>query len=101
MSRRTQVLDGFVPTNELTQDESNALAQANDCYVLQRAKEILCDLWKEGRIHINVRAEGDVALAAALHATENPEARGITQFQGEKLANEQWQREQERKDEEF
>lgn len=82
-------------------DREQAQAQASDLFTLQRAKEILARLWKDSRIDMYVRTEGEVALSAALYAVENPNLTKITKRIGAIAAGEQWAREQEAKNREF
>lgn len=75
--------------------------QASDSYAVMRTKELLCELWKEGRITAEARFMGENVLSAALHALENPSLAKLGTTHGAKLANAQWHREQERNHEPF
>lgn len=95
---------GFSPATPFYPPELNTMdvqGQGYDLFVLQRCKELLTELWLESRITLEAKVEGEGSLAAAMHAVENPNARGIGQAQGRLLAFEQWEREQERNKEPF
>lgn len=80
---------------------SEAQSQASDTFVLQRAKELLADLWKQGRIDTQVYASGSVCLAAALFAVEHPDVQGVTKRMGQLWGVKLDEREQEAKGREF
>lgn len=101
MSGRIYIGNRLVPEGTSLEERRALQQQSNDIYVLQRAKEILVDLWKAGRITPEVRFTGENCLSAALHAVEEPSARKLTIAHGALLAGEQWQREQERNRNEF
>lgn len=82
-------------------DRRQAQQQSSDISTLQRAKELLCDLWKQGRVTIEVRFAAENALSAALYAVEAPAQRDITLAEGAYYSGEQWKREQEAKNREF
>ena len=93
-------MDRALPLSTLTEDAA-AREQAVDSYTLTRAKELLCELWKQGRITADVRFTAESVLSAALYAVENPEARNITQHQGAQMSAAQWLRGQRRINEPF
>lgn len=75
--------------------------QSSDIFVLQRSKELLCELWKQGRVTAEVRFAAENALSAALEAVENPVLKKVTLAEGAYYSGQQFQREQARKNEEF
>lgn len=101
MSRRIGVGQGPVECFADTPQGQREHQQANDAYICERAKELLCELWKGGRIDIDTRCQGENALSAALHAIENPDLRNLTLRQGATLANQQWVRDQRRSSRDF
>lgn len=84
-----------------TPEEEQAQAQASDVATLTRAKELLCDLWKAGRVTAEVRFDAEAILSAALYAVENPAAKNLTKHEGAGFAGSQWIREQRRSNEPF
>lgn len=101
MSRGTQELQGRYVSREQSLEEAQMQAQAADIHTIQRAKELLCDLWKQGRVKIEVWTEGGAALSAALHAVEDPSIKSASLALGASLSNEQWLKEQRSKNEPF
>lgn len=101
MSRRIGTGQGPVEAFEDTPAGQQAHQQANEEYICEQAKELLASLWKQGRINMDVRMQGENTLSAALHAIENPHLRNLTPQQGARLANEQWARDQRRIDRDF
>lgn len=85
----------------LTAEEAEAVEQGWEAQRMEHVKEVLTNLWKQGRISIDTRMTGENALSAALHAIENPGLRNLTPQQGMTLANEQWLRESRRNSREF
>lgn len=101
MSRRNGTIDGDDEIVLWTEEEGGAIRQSLDIQMVEHVKELLCSLWKGGRIDIDTRCQGENALSAALHAIENPDLRNLTLRQGATLANRQWMRDQRRSGDEF
>ena len=75
--------------------------QNNELYALQRAKEILSDLEKQGRITTGLREAGIVALSAAILATEQPYMRNLGHQAGLRASTEQYEKAKEAKNRAF
>lgn len=101
MSRRNGVGAGDGGEYPWTEGAWRAIEQSLDMQMIAHTKELLCTLWKGGRIDIDTRCQGENALSAALHAIENPDLRNLTLRQGATLANQQWMRDQRRDSSEF
>lgn len=101
MSRRNGNDEGQYTPREFTPAEAEAMEQSLDAQMVEHVKELLANLWKQGRINIDVRMQGENALSAAVAAVENPALRNLTPQQGARLANEQWARDQRRADRDF
>ena len=86
---------------KLSHEEREALDMAWEITTLARAKQLLTDLWQQGRLDITARSAGENALCAAILAIEEPHLRRVNALQGQKYALAQWQKEQERKNREF
>lgn len=82
-------------------EDAQAQEQAADTYTLTVAKELLCDLFKQGRITAECRFAGENILAVALHAIENPDLRKLASALGPRLAMAQWVKEQGKQNEPF
>ena len=95
MSRRNGNGEGRSEHQPWTQEEALAIEQSLDVQMLEHVKELLCTLWKQGRIHIGARSAGDAAVGAARHAVENPARRNITLDEGARVGNAQWFAQQE------
>lgn len=101
MSRQIGIGHGPQECFADTPEGQAAQQQAHEAYLCERAKALLSELWKAGRIHIDCRIQGEAALSAALHAVENPGLRNLSQGQGAALANHQWLRELRRSGHDF
>lgn len=101
MSRRDALTSVDIRPREFTPAEAEAIEQSLDAQMIEHVKELLCTLWKQGRVNIDVRMMGEHALSAALHVVENPELRNLTPQQGMTLSNQQWQRDQRRNSRDF
>ena len=66
--------------------------QNNELYALQRAKEILSDLEKQGRITTGLREQGVIALSAAIKAVEYPYMRNLGTQAGLRASTEQYEK---------
>lgn len=101
MSRRDYDWSPGVHTPEWDPEQKQAIEQSLDRQMIEHVKELLCTLWKQGRITIEVRTAGDSALGAALHAVECPNTTPITLSEGQQLSGQQWLREQRSNSREF
>ena len=75
--------------------------QASESDILEQAKQLLCDLWRENRIDMETRSAGEAALSAAHHAVEFPGIRKVGMKQGASLSERQWMKKQQDKDNAF
>ena len=82
-------------------ERTTALEGSNELYALQRAKEILSDLEKQGRITTGLREQGIIALSAAILATEHPYMRSLGTQAGLRASTEQYEAQQRGKNREF
>lgn len=101
MSRResTRLSNGMVVT--WTAEEVLAVEQSLDRQMIEHVKELLCTLWKQSRITMDARMEGEIALSAALHAIEHPDLKNIGLGEGAALSPSQWWKSQRSHDREF
>lgn len=96
MSRQVQGPPEWRKDRWTTQEEEETQAQAADVQTLQRAKALLCELWKQGRISKHLYYLGTVNFSAALLAVEDPSRTFVESRDGIQAAQDQWAREQER-----
>ena len=81
--------------------EAQAMEQNNELYALRRAKEILTDLERQGRITTGLREQGVIALSAAIKAVEHPYMRNLGTQAGLRASTEQYEAQQRGKNREF
>lgn len=101
MSRRNDTGEGADHPQGWSPEEALAIEQSLDLQMIEHVKELLCTLWKQGRISIAARAAGDSALSAARYAVEYPEERDLSLLQGELLSHVHWLGNQEGRTREF
>lgn len=101
MSRRNGNGLHFTPKPLFTADEQQEIDRSLDLQMIEYVKELLCTLWKQGRITTEVRTAGDAALGAARHATECAPLHPITYREGLQFSNRQWYAKQEVQNDEF
>lgn len=89
--------NGREPREE-AQREMEIRSVEADRQTLIEAKHILRSLWKQSRINLDVRSEGEMALSAALFALDAPAVRNVSMRMGALKAAEQWREEQARRD---
>lgn len=90
MSRRIGLDEGYEEQEPWTPEEALAIEQSLDMQMIEHVKELLCALWKQGRITIDTRVAGDSALGAALRAVAQPAVRNLTLKDGLTYSNDQW-----------
>lgn len=73
----------------------------NELYALDRCKEILTALEKQGRITSGLREAGIIALSGAIMSLEHPYMRALGHQAGLRASTEQWEKQQRAKKHEF